>query len=201
MTTARCVRGYTNSLHVLHGGKGVPYRSDGVLRDDGDANHGFINLKGHPERLADVPELARDEALRVCVALLNEPDSAFGTVGCVSARVDEPEGHRVTGYVEFAFDSAEMIADAANYFPAFFHFDAALHRARFDDGIHFHWELMGATFHRTGSIGFTMTVTINTDWCETAERASLAWASGLGLLAGFLRNVRTDAATRIFVDG
>lgn len=191
---------YTNSLHVSQEGKGIPYWGDGVIRDDGDANYGFKNLKGHPDRIAEIPELARDEVLRDCVALLNEAGSAFGTVGCVSAIVDEPEGHRVSGYIEFAFDSAERIADAGNYFPAFFHFDAALHRNGFDDKVHFHWELMGATFRRTGSLGFTMTVTVNTGWYETAENAGIAWANGIDFLAGFLRHVPPEGGTPIFVD-
>lgn len=192
---------YTNSLHISQEGKGIPYWGDGVLRDDGDANYGFKNLKGHPERIAEIPELTRDEPLRDCIALLNEPGSAFGTVGCVSATVHEPRGHRVSGYVEFAFDSAEKVSDAGNYFPVFFHFDGALHRNRFDDKVHYHWELMGATFRRTDTLGFTVTVTVNTGWYETAEDAGIVWANGIDFLAGFLRHVPSEGGTPIFVEG
>lgn len=200
MSESEPERSYTNGLFISQDGKGIPYWGDGVLRDDGDANYGFKNLKGHPERLAAIPELQRDEALRDCVTLLNEADSAFGTIGCVSAPVTDPQGYRVSGYLEFAFDSAEQIADASNYFPAFFHFDAALNRVKFDDKVHYHWELMGATFRHTDSPGFTMTVTVNTGWYETAENAGIAWANGIDFLAGFLRHIPSAGGTPIFVD-
>ncbi|WP_125990137.1 hypothetical protein [Sphingobium yanoikuyae] len=158
---------YTNALQISQEGKGIPYGGTGEIREDGDANYGFKNLKGRPDRLADIPELARDEALHDLVASLNAPESAFGSVGCVSALVDESEGHRVSGYVEFAFDSAEKVADAGSYFPVFFHFDRALHVMKFDDKIHYHWELMGATFHHTDTTGFTVSVTVNTGWYPT----------------------------------
>lgn len=194
-------RTYSNALQIAQEGKGIPYGGTGELRPDGDANYGFKNLKGHLERLADIPELARDEALRDIVTSLNLPDSAFGTVGCVSGLVDEREGHRVTGYVEFAFDSAERIADASNYFPMFFHFDRALHDMKFDDKVHYHWELMGGEFHHARASGFTMTVTVNTGWYETADDAGIAWANGLDFLAGYLRHVQPAGGTPIFVDG
>lgn len=107
-------------MQIAQNGKGIPYGGTGEIRADGDANYGFKNLKGKPERLAEVPELAGDEPLANLVASLNEARSAFATVGCVSAPVDEEQGHRVSGYVEFAFDSAEKVADASSYFPVFF---------------------------------------------------------------------------------
>lgn len=192
---------YSNVLQISQEGKGIPYAGTGEIRDDGDANYGFKNLKGRLDLLADVPELARDEALRDLVASLNAAGSAFGSVGCVSALVDEGEGHRVSGYVEFAFDSVEKVADAGNYFPIFFHFDRALHVTRFDDDVHYHWELMGATFRHTGTLGFTVSVTVNTGWHSSAQEAGIAWANGLDFLGSCLRQVTPDGGTPIFVDG
>lgn len=122
-------------------------------------------------------------------------------MGCVSALVAEAEGHRVSGYVEFAFDSAAEVADAGSYFPVFFHFDRALHLMKFDDKVHYHWELMGATFLQADTVGFTMAVTINTGWYPTAEDAGVAWANGLDFLAGYLQQVPPEGGTPIFVDG
>lgn len=193
-------RSYSNALQISQEGKGIPYGGTGELRDDGDANYGFKNLKGYPDRLGDVPELVRDDALMECVGSINDPAGAFGTIGCVSTTVDEKEGHRVSGYVEFAFDSAERIADAASYFPVFFHFDRALHDMGFDDKVHYHWELMGGTFIHARASGFTMTVTVNTGWYDTPDDAGIAWANGLDFLAGYLRHVPPAGGTPIFVD-
>ena len=193
-------RTYSNALQIAQDSKGIPYGGIGELRPDGDANYGFKNLKGHPERIAGIPELARDEALRDCVTSLNLARSAFGTVGCVSGSVDGKDGHRVTGYVEFAFDDADRIADAGNYFPLFFHFDHALHEVKFDDKVHYHWELMGGYFHQARVTGFTMTVTINTGWYETVEDAGIAWANGVDFLADYLQRWPPKGGTPIFVD-
>jgi hypothetical protein len=192
---------YTNGLQISQDYKGIPYGGDGVLREDRDANYGFKNLKGHPDRINSIPELAQDEALRDLVTMLNDGSSAFGTVGCVSAPVTEEQGHRVSGYVEFAFDSAEAISDAGTYFPIFFHFDKALHTLKFDDKVHFHWELMGAIFRHTDAGGFTMTVTVNTGWYDTRDEAATAWANGLDFLAMVLRQVPATGGAPIFVDG
>jgi len=189
---------YSNVLQVNQGGKGIPYGGTGETRDDGDANYGFKNLKGSLDRIVEIPELKDDQALRDLVLSLNRPESAFATVGCVSGRVNEKQGFRVSGYVEFAYDSVEAVADAANYFPVFFHFDRALHLMKFDYDVHFHWELMGATFVLTGTHGFTMTVTVNTGWYTEEHAASLAWKNGLNFLENFLAQVASAQGLPLF---
>lgn len=200
MSNAERARSYSNWLQISQDYKGIPYGGDGVVREDGDANYGFTNLKGHPDRIDSIPELARDEALRDLVTMLNDDSSAFGTVGCVSAPVTEEQGHRVSGYVEFAFDSAETISDAGSYFPIFFHFDKALHTLEFGDKVHYHWELMGAIFRHTDAGGYTMTVTVNTGWYDTPDNAAIAWANGLDFLGMVLRQVPAKGSSPIFVD-
>lgn len=54
---------YTNQLSLDHKPKGIPYGGRGEIRDDGDANYGFKDLKGNRALLLDVPELKRDQAL------------------------------------------------------------------------------------------------------------------------------------------
>lgn len=191
---------YTNALQIAQGGKGIPYGGSGDVRADGDANYGFKNLKGKQERCVEIPELACDEPLCDLVTSLNEAQSAFATVGCVSAPVEDEQGHRVSGYIEFAFDSSEKVADAGSYFPVFFHFDRALRLMKFDDKVHFHWELMGASFRLTDTEGFTMAVTVNTGWYPSADEAGLAWANGLDFLGRYLQQVPHDGGTPIFVD-
>jgi len=179
---------YTNGLQINHSGKGIPYGGVGKLRPDGDANYGFKNLKTCPEQIADVPELQRDPALRELVRTINAPETGLLSVGCVSGPVEDTQGHRMSGYVEFAFNEAELIADATNYFQVFFHFDRWLNEANPHD-IHFHWELMGATFLEAGASGFTATVTVNTGYVESHQAAGAAWQSALGLFGDFLKTL------------
>ncbi len=189
---------YSNVLQINQGGKGIPYGGTGQIREDGDANYGFKNLKGSPERIPEIPELEDDEALRDLVVSLNLPESAFATVGCVSGRVKEQQGYRVSGYVEFAFDSVEAVADAASYFPVFFHFDRVLHSMTFDDEVHFHWELMGATFLLVRARGFTTTITVNTGWYANEAGATLAWKKGLNFLENYLSQVPPAEGAQLF---
>lgn len=177
---------YTNGLQINQSGKGIPYSGLGEIRLDGDANYGFKNLKTHPESIDSVPELERDPALRELVRTINAPESGLLSVGCTSGPVEDGQGHRMSGYVEFAFNAVELIADATNYFQVFFHFDRYLHEAKPRD-IHFHWELMGATFREAGADGFTAAVTINTGYLDSQQSAGAAWQSALGFLGDFLK--------------
>jgi hypothetical protein len=180
-----------NVLCINWDGKGIPYGAEREPRPDGEQNHGFIKLKGRPEALAEVPELVRDKALHDLVATINDPATGLFSIGCVSeAVVDDTHGHRVTGYVEFAFDSQAMVEDAIHYFEVFFHFDQRLRRRGFADRVEFFWELMVAHFHvRTAADGFSAMVTINTHFYETPELARAAWDGALTLFAEHLREI------------
>lgn len=180
---------YTNRLEISPAGKAVPYGGTGELRDDGDANYGFKDLKGSPQLQAGVPELQRDPALRHLVATINAPHTGLFSVGCVSAAVEEEGRHRMSGYVEFALNSDEAAADAGSYFPAFFHFDRALRSVGFDEGFHFGWELMEARFVQAEVDGFTATVYLNTDFHSSAKDARETWDVSLAFLAQFLASI------------
>ena len=93
---------YRNHMTIRQDHKGVPYGGDCTPRSDGEANHGFVCLKGRPEASTAVPELARDPAMLALVNTLNERQSGFFTVGCTSGDVSESSGYRRSGYVEFA---------------------------------------------------------------------------------------------------
>ena len=117
---------YRNILVMAHKSKGIPYWGSGKPRSDGDMNYGFQDLKGQPELLDDVPELQTDAALRSLMAAISGRGIGLFSVGCLSAMIHDEHGHRMTGYVEFALNSARAAADAASYFPIFFHFDRHL---------------------------------------------------------------------------
>ena len=90
--------------------------------------------------------------------------------------------------MEFAFNSDVLVSDAQNYFPIFFHFNHALARSA-QMNVHFYWELMGADFFQAPAAGFTMSVTINTDYLDTEESAKATWASALRLLGEHLTTI------------
>jgi hypothetical protein len=175
-----------SSLEISHRPKAIPYGGSGIRRSDGGANFGFKNLKGYPEFLDDVPELKRDAALRLLVSAINAPETATFSIGCLSAPVEDEHGYRVTGYVEFALNSRRAIADAANYFPAFFHFDRMLHRGAFVERVVFNWELAPAVFTDAGCEGFTAAIFVNTDYYPSRAEARACWERSLAVLQRFL---------------
>lgn len=191
-------RRYTNVLTINHDGKGIPYGGSGEPREDGSANYGFKNLKGALERLSEIPELEADAALFSLIEAINQPDTGLLSIGCVSGAVADERGHRVSGYVEFAFNSETLIADATHYFPVFFHFDRALLEDAFAYDVHFYWELMGATFHEAQAAGFTASVTINTGYHETPQAAQTAWDEALSTLARFLSSIPPGPGRRLY---
>ncbi len=173
---------YQNILAIASRGKAIPYGSSGSVRADGQANFGFKNLKGHPELLNEVPELASDPALRSLVAAINAPTTGLFSVGCLSGVVHDDHGWRMTGYIEFAHNSRQAAADAASYFPVFFHFDRLLQNSGFGHQVQFYWELCGAHFLDAASDGFTAAVTMNTHPFATMEGARDAWRAACGIL-------------------
>lgn len=175
-------------LQIDNSAKGIPYGGTGEVRQDGHANYGFRNLKGALHRIEEIPELSGDASLRELVRRINGPETGLLSIGCLSAPVAEEQGHRVTGYVEFAFNSAEAISDAGHYFPIFFHFDRVLHETGYDEA-YFHWELMGAEFREADAGGFTMSVTVNTGHFGTEKEARNVWSEALALLADYLASV------------
>lgn len=117
------------SLNFKH--KPIPYGGSGEVRDDGDANHGFKDIKGNAALLLEIPELQRDAALMNLVQSINATQTSLFSVGCLSGDVEDENGFRMSGYVEFSINSASSIADASNYFPLFFHFDRLLNEKGF----------------------------------------------------------------------
>ena len=185
------MRRYRNFLTIGEEGKGIPYGGLGIIREDGDANHGFRDLKGRLERADEVPELVRDPALRELIEVINDGRSPLFSVGCASGAVEQQEGFGWSGYVEFAWDADIAVTDAQCYFPPFFHFNRFLRKVEFDEPAAFHWQIEGAHFIRAGSgrpsvDGFTATIWINVGLRETPERALESWKTTLGTLAHFL---------------
>jgi hypothetical protein len=181
MTTLR----YQNVLSIRQGGKNVPYGGFGERRADGEANYGFQNLKRNPAASTMVPELNRDPALLALANALNAEESGFFSVGCTSGPIVDDNGHRWTGYMEFAINSQERVADAANYFPMFLHFDRFLAKVQSELEVQYHWELMGAHFSDARCMGFTGTIFVNTHYVASRDLALTNWNEALSLCAAF----------------
>jgi hypothetical protein len=192
------VHQYRNCLSIRHDGKGVPYGANGEIREDGEANYGFKNLKADPRLSATIPELARDAPLLELVSALNRPQSGIFTIGCTSGDVSDAQGHRRSGYFEFAINSCELVGDASNYFPVFFHFDRFLAQTAPSLQAAFDWELMGAHFFDAGMDGFTCAVFVNTYYVDSLERAHKDWTTALNLLQSHLMNYQDEERHPIY---
>lgn len=190
---------YLNHISMQHGGKGIPYGGSGILREDGDANYGFKDLKSKPELLVSIPELSRDRALMDLVCAINLEETGLFSVGCVSDQTKDESGFRDSGYVEICINSASAISDARSYFTLWFHFENLLHQSAFNARVAFDWELELATFYEIDVTGFTCSIFVNTDYSKTKEEADANWSAALAILAKFLSSVpqaRTDQLFR-----
>jgi hypothetical protein len=187
-----------NHLSLRHDPKAVPYGGAGETREDGEANHGFKNLLRNPELLEAVPELASDDALRMLVVSLNRPEGGTFSIGCLSADITEHGQFRRTGYIEFAFNSVEAIADAQVYFPAFFHFDRLLLEQPPSLGVQFNWELRPASFWDVSIDGYTCSITINTHFFGAVTSARECWTNSLKLLQQLLQAIPPHLGTPIY---
>ncbi len=172
---------YLNYLSIHQSGKGVPYGGSDP-RQDGTQNFGFKNIKGTPQGVALIPELHDDAPMRELVAALARPDVGVFTIGCVSGPAERNGEVQLCGYVEFCLNSQSAIGDASAYFPPFFHFDRFLHKTGFSTPVMFTWELMGATFDEEQVHGFTCTVYVNTDYCDSRAQAEVWWAESMACL-------------------
>ncbi len=165
-------------LSVNWEGKGIPY---GRITRNSGVNHGFMDLKGHPELVASVPELESDHALRALVIAIRQPDCGLFSVGCLSHDISDERGYKVTGYIEFAINSRESVQDASSYFPLFFHFSRHLEETGFLELARFNWELQPASYGK-GIGGFSGTVVLNTARFPSTPEARTCWMNSLAAL-------------------
>lgn len=186
-------------LTVGHSGKGIPYGGHDEPRDNGYANHGFRQLKGNPEMLAEVPELRNDPALYELIAQISLNENGLASIGCANWEYQEGRGFRRAGYVEFAINSKIAIADARSYFPLFFKFDQMLHESGYSEPVTFKWELGGCHFFAPANCdGFTCSVWVHTAHYPTAEEAIEAWQNALDPLIHFLGGYPVQEGPPIF---
>lgn len=194
--------GYRNYLSLKQEYKTIPYGGSGNVREDGDANYGFKDLKGNNKLIDKIPELKRDPALMELIRVINSQQTGIFSIGCVSDIYEddaEDKHHfRHSGYIEFSFNSIAHIADAAHYFPLFFNFERLLIDKSFDVKVEFNWVLQPATFIDKGVSGYTCSIFLNTYFCETKVAAEKSWKETLDLLGQYLSKIPNDYPDYLF---
>jgi hypothetical protein len=172
-------------LTISHSGKAIPY--GGGDRSTGSTNHGYKRLKGNPNLFASIPEAQDTDALMSALVRINDPQTAFFSIGCEKSCNTHEKGLWVRGYFELAFNYVELVADAQNYFKLFFEFnrfrpqvETFLPKSRYE------FELEGAEFLDGPAVGFTLSVWITTTLFTTREEAMREWGDSLRSLVDFL---------------
>ena len=103
----------------------IPYGR--VVRHDGAINHGWIDLRGHPELVASIPEAQRSEGLSNLLRVIAAPGSPLMSGACECAVFDRPEldpaqRWQAGGFVTVVFQDAEKTSTCGrcwNWAPTF----------------------------------------------------------------------------------
>ena len=181
-----------NFLSIDQGMKTIPYFGDGTIREDGDANYGFKNIKSDLSLIESIPELAEDASLKSLVRAINDPQTSLFSTGCVGQAGNDDNGYKYAGYVEFALNSKDVVKDASSYFHFFFHFDSWLNKRDCQLTVKFDWELQPAHFIEANVFGFTCAIIINTPYSASLQEAHICWKEALELLEKYLGSIRLD---------
>jgi hypothetical protein len=192
------MRACKNMLALDHKPKGIPYGGAGEMRPDGDANYGFKDIKGRPDLLPTIPELARDPALLEAIGVINQPNTGLFSIGCASSLTTDSDGFYLMGYIEFAFNSASYVQDPSRYFSLFFQFDRALSAEDAPIIAYYLWELQPAAFTDANIGGYSCSVNIKTSHMPTEQQATMKWEEALGLLSVYLSTVPADAKDLLY---
>jgi hypothetical protein len=164
--------------------KTVPY--EGETRRNGGTDHGFKNLKLHPELVDTVPELGSDPALRRIMSAIDRPPTGLFSIACESRRITDQRGSRLSGYLEFALNCRNEAADAAQYFRIFQTFDGRLRQEGFGESVSFQWVLCPTRFVEAQLDGFAAEVRVDTAFHLDPVVAYECWSRALAVLEATL---------------
>lgn len=182
-------------LTINERSKHVPYPPSS---SDGSENFGFRVLKGKADKIDSIAELKDNEALKKIVHTINEDASPFFSVGCEKSFNRSANSFWAKGYIEFAYNCARAVSDAAQYFPLFFHFNRFAQRFTESNNVQFWFELQPAFFKKIDSAGFTCCVWITTGGHSSQEESFDAWCSAVQTLDSFLASVKIGKQERIY---
>jgi hypothetical protein len=93
---------------------GVPYRAED--REDGDRNHGFIDLRDNPDLVLTIPEAEKNLGLAAVLRAVNAQSTPFMTVGCECGLFEESNSPPYVGsYIGIAFREADSNQNPSNF--------------------------------------------------------------------------------------
>jgi len=164
--------------------KEIPYMAED--RGGGNANHGFMNLKGKPEQAASIAEVQDNEHLKRAIITINEINTPFFTVGCEKSLNQKDEIFWMRGFIEFAFNHRELVADFRNYFEVFVDFNHFIWQRKFEQPVVYSWEIEGALFRKVNSDGFSVAVWITTGDLSAAAETQRVWESAVDIFGEYL---------------
>jgi hypothetical protein len=134
--------------------------------------------------------------------VLNGPKSPFFTIGCEKACNKGDVGHWMKGYLEFSFNSIQLVADAQNYFALFYKFNECIQEREKQntstDPVEYHFDLEAAQFLATSTVGFTLTVWITTSFFPEEEGAKRAWGEAVDILVNYLKTLQIGPSAPIY---
>lgn len=191
---------YSNDLTLSAHAKSIPYAADrqpdgsgrnSLAETSRPTNYGFKNLKIKPSLIETIPELSNDASLKALVEMINKRESCFFTVGCASEQVQTAEGYRHRGYLEFAWNCANCIQDAVNYFALYFHFNKSLLVKGFNQPVQLKWIIQEAAFSDVEIHGFTCAVHVETRSLSSLEQVDQVWQLSLRMIDTYLSTVDT----------
>lgn len=172
-----------NMLTVNERSKSIPYPA---ATNADSQNYGFRVLKGKPDKVDRVKEASDLPALIGILKSLNSSASPFFSVGCEKSFNESTGGLWAKGYVEFAFNYAKLVSDAAQYFPLFFHFNKDAAAFLGSNNVQFRWDLQPAKFEAIDLAGFSCCVWITTGRHSSLEATTEIFSDALGLLQSSL---------------
>lgn len=177
-------------------GKAVPY---GPATHANSENYGFKPLKGKDREIEEIPEAKGYPAIISILKSLNDHESPFFSVGCEKSINDSQNGHWAKGYIEFSFNYQELVSDAVQYFPLFFHFQRYSEDFLRNNEVQFHWELQAAQFVDAGLPGFTACVWVTTGLLQSESDARSLWELAVSELDSYLsKHGRPGKGTQIY---
>lgn len=192
---------FLNVLEMSARRKAVPYEGSATPRLDGGIDHGFTNLKLHPELIDSVPELGSDPALRGILTAIDRPETGLFSIACESRMITDERGSRLSGYLEFALNCRSAAADAAQYFRIFQSFDGRLRQEGFDESVSFQWVLCPTRFAEAQLDGFAAEVRVDTAFYLEPAEAYECWSQALAVLEATLAGLPRGSGPPIYQSG
>lgn len=178
---------YSLYLTLRRAGKTLPYPA--ADRVD-SRNYGFMPLKGHPERVSQVPEAQTCPGLAQALQRLNAAGTALYTAGCDYSLNTEGNGSYWTkGYIDCVFMDPQRAGDCHAYFALFRAFATYLGEQGYEAPIDFHWELEQVDFIEDGYSGWTICLWVTTDFYGEAGACQAHWDAALELFCSFIEQV------------